>query len=199
MDIDSVYYEWREINRASSIKQAFSAGAAMTSERVKELESERKDANTIIQGMKAEIDDQQRRLKNQEREIRGLQENYKKANPLHVLKEEDSRPQRGGWAPGGYTSTCRTCGDGYIGDKRSWLCADCAYKDAEPTPTRTLSEELMSIAPMITGEEPVPAGVIDKLPKSPSRSWEDDAAQNKAINALIEKVEAMERQGGKAR
>lgn len=42
------------------------------------------------------------------------------------------RPARGGWAPGGYFCTCRTCQGSFIGDKRATSCADCAYaKDTE--------------------------------------------------------------------
>ncbi|ARQ95315.1 hypothetical protein [Bradyrhizobium phage BDU-MI-1] len=49
---------------------------------------------------------------------------------------EDMRPQRYGWAPGGYLCNCH--GEGcakkskqdrlFIGDKRATLCADCAYE-----------------------------------------------------------------------
>lgn len=39
----------------------------------------------------------------------------------------DSRPARGGWAPGYYTFTCARCGKITIGDKRAVCCADCAY------------------------------------------------------------------------
>ena len=40
----------------------------------------------------------------------------------------DFRGPYGGWASGHYHGTCRSCGDCYVGDKRSWECADCAYK-----------------------------------------------------------------------
>jgi hypothetical protein len=42
--------------------------------------------------------------------------------------KEDNRPKRNGWAKGEYTNKCRDCGERYIGDKRSWQCADCAYE-----------------------------------------------------------------------
>lgn len=49
----------------------------------------------------------------------------------------DNRPARGGWADGWYTCTCRECGEGYLGSKRSYECADCAYakefEEAKPT------------------------------------------------------------------
>jgi hypothetical protein len=48
--------------------------------------------------------------------------------------KEDKRPQRHGWAPGGYWRKCRTCNDDYMGDKRSWICADCAYNLPLPVP-----------------------------------------------------------------
>lgn len=42
--------------------------------------------------------------------------------------KQDSRPQRGWWAPGNYLNKCVKCGDDFIGDKRAGWCADCAYK-----------------------------------------------------------------------
>lgn len=41
--------------------------------------------------------------------------------------KEDQRPQKGWWAPGVYINQCRRCSDYFIGDKRSGICADCAY------------------------------------------------------------------------
>ncbi len=41
--------------------------------------------------------------------------------------KEDSRPQLGWWAPGGYLCRCRRCDDYFAGDKRAGICADCAY------------------------------------------------------------------------
>ena len=40
--------------------------------------------------------------------------------------KEDKRPKKNGWAPGLYTCKC-SCGDSFLGDKRSSQCADCAY------------------------------------------------------------------------
>ena len=45
--------------------------------------------------------------------------------------KEDSRPQKGGWAPGGYLNDCQKCAARFIGDKRAVFCADCAYERAE--------------------------------------------------------------------
>jgi hypothetical protein len=42
-------------------------------------------------------------------------------------KPEDNRPQRLGWAPGGYLCLCSRCGEHFTGDKRAVNCADCAY------------------------------------------------------------------------
>lgn len=39
----------------------------------------------------------------------------------------DERPELHGWAPGDYLCRCRDCGQEYIGDKRSYSCANCAY------------------------------------------------------------------------
>ena len=41
--------------------------------------------------------------------------------------KEDKRPPLGGWASGLYYCKCFPYGDTYIGDKRSVVCADCAY------------------------------------------------------------------------
>ncbi len=46
---------------------------------------------------------------------------------VNDIKPEDDRPQRLGWAPGGYVCMCSRCGRGFIGDKRAVNCADCAY------------------------------------------------------------------------
>lgn len=46
------------------------------------------------------------------------------------LAKEDSRAQRGTWAPGDYVCTCHKCKDAFIGDKRAVTCADCAYSPA---------------------------------------------------------------------
>ncbi len=43
------------------------------------------------------------------------------------IKMEDNRPQRLGWAPGGYVCRCSRCGSDFAGDKRAYQCADCAY------------------------------------------------------------------------
>lgn len=42
----------------------------------------------------------------------------------------DSRPRRKGWAPGDYFAICKECKCHFIGDKRAYHCADCAYADA---------------------------------------------------------------------
>lgn len=39
----------------------------------------------------------------------------------------DSRPPRKGWAPGEYISPCNTCKSSFMGEKRAYMCADCAY------------------------------------------------------------------------
>jgi len=41
----------------------------------------------------------------------------------------DKRPLKNGWAPGNYVGKCGTCNNKYVGDKRSIICADCAYPD----------------------------------------------------------------------
>lgn len=52
----------------------------------------------------------------------------------------DERPARAGWAPGNYwVRACAKCDAAFIGDKRAFVCADCAYaepdKPSVPDPT----------------------------------------------------------------
>jgi|GEM_PF-6140458 len=46
-----------------------------------------------------------------------------------IFGKADSRPSKGGWITGGYCCECVHCGEKYQGYKRSFSCADCAYKD----------------------------------------------------------------------
>jgi len=45
----------------------------------------------------------------------------------------DLRPARRSWAPGQYSGKCIDCRQGYMGDKRAYMCADCAYRNWRPT------------------------------------------------------------------
>ena len=46
----------------------------------------------------------------------------------HISRyKRDQRPPRGGWSDGEYMCCCVACGCGFYGDKRSLVCADCAY------------------------------------------------------------------------
>jgi len=49
----------------------------------------------------------------------------------HLWKNRSHKPQRGGWAPGGYLCRCSVCECLFCGDKRAVVCSDCAYKDQE--------------------------------------------------------------------
>ena len=55
------------------------------------------------------------------------------------------KPAKGGWAPGNYISPCVLCKDDFASDKRSHICADCAYKEVEykdcPTCTRPTARD----------------------------------------------------------
>lgn len=51
----------------------------------------------------------------------------KTAKMPDLIRDEDRRPQRRGWAPGGYICKCRACEKQFTGDKRAMMCADCAY------------------------------------------------------------------------
>ena len=50
---------------------------------------------------------------------------------------DDKRPQRGLWAPGGYACHCVKCSCSYSGDKRSTMCAECAYSIPEENTAST--------------------------------------------------------------
>jgi len=41
----------------------------------------------------------------------------------------DKRPHKRGWNAGGYICKCSRCTKEYLGAKRSFHCADCAYND----------------------------------------------------------------------
>lgn len=43
--------------------------------------------------------------------------------------KEDHRPPRGAWCDGEYMCVCINCKQGFIGDKRAFICADCAYAE----------------------------------------------------------------------
>jgi hypothetical protein len=39
----------------------------------------------------------------------------------------DQRPPRKGWATGSYTCQCCDCNEFFLGDKRAWMCSNCAW------------------------------------------------------------------------
>ncbi|MEH2517514.1 hypothetical protein V1279_003087 [Bradyrhizobium sp. AZCC 1610] len=63
----------------------------------------------------------------------------------------DSRPQRHGWAPGWYLNNCRGegCKDledpSFIGAKRAYHCADCAYALPDPVPVDRVANAVDAI------------------------------------------------------
>lgn len=63
--------------------------------------------------------------------------------------KEDQRPQRFGWAPGGYLNHCHGAGckdledKTFIGDKRAVICADCAYALPDPEPKKPLAADVL--------------------------------------------------------
>lgn len=52
-----------------------------------------------------------------------------KLNDEEMYSVRDQRPQRFGWAPGGYICHCHSCGKRFVGDKRASMCAPCSYND----------------------------------------------------------------------
>jgi hypothetical protein len=47
---------------------------------------------------------------------------------LDFIKSLDSRDMIHGWCSGEYITTCIDCKSQFVGDKRSYNCADCAYE-----------------------------------------------------------------------
>lgn len=47
------------------------------------------------------------------------------------LEPRDMRPRKDAWAPGKYLNTCPVCGERFLGDKRAYECAPCAYDDGK--------------------------------------------------------------------
>lgn len=43
----------------------------------------------------------------------------------------DQRPPRQGWATGSYTCQCCQCNEFFLGDKRAWMCSNCAWDGIE--------------------------------------------------------------------
>jgi hypothetical protein len=67
-------------------------------------------------------------------------------NEIKRLREgrlkDDQRKGLGMWAPGGYFCKCSKCGCNYGGDKRSTMCADCAYQQSALTELEHISLNL---------------------------------------------------------
>ena len=58
----------------------------------------------------------------------------------HADQKEWPKDRVHGWAPGGYSCTCRDCGIHYAGDKRSVQCYPCAAKFVPPPRPETTEE-----------------------------------------------------------
>jgi len=44
-------------------------------------------------------------------------------------KKADKRPAQKGWASGSYICHCICCKCRFMGNKKAFVCADCAYKE----------------------------------------------------------------------
>ncbi len=55
-------------------------------------------------------------------------------SPWNEYEARDIRPAKSGWAPGGYVRPCLSCGKEFIGEKRSYQCAQCAYAKTTQEP-----------------------------------------------------------------
>jgi len=58
-----------------------------------------------------------------------LLKQWQERETIDLHYKNDDREQKGMWAPGDYCCVCSQCKDKYYGDKRSTVCADCAYKE----------------------------------------------------------------------
>lgn len=54
--------------------------------------------------------------------------------PIAESGKTDSRPKLYGWKPGRFLLRCPDCDEKYQGDRKSWMCADCAYGCREAVP-----------------------------------------------------------------
>ena len=77
--------------------------------------------------------------------------------------KRDTRPKKGGWATGWYSCECADCHKGYMGDKRSQVCADCAYKDKLPPTTAEIQERHDKHDAIINGNEPYVSSIGFKI------------------------------------
>lgn len=59
--------------------------------------------------------------------------------------KHDDRPHRFGWAPGSYTCKCGDCGAQFIGEKRAFMCADCAYALTDEEAARRRERNLSAL------------------------------------------------------
>lgn len=59
-----------------------------------------------------------------------------------------------GYAPGGYMTRCRTCGDTPIMDKRAWRCRPCAEAAYSNGPAQREQEAESSIGAEVGASQP---------------------------------------------
>lgn len=86
--------------------------------------------------------------------------------------DNDSRAPFRGWAPGGYMCKCSVCKEQFIGDKRAYHCAHCAYGQQSPQEVAAIKKAAES-APKVEVTEERLRVAFDKWVASPSgHRWE---------------------------
>ncbi len=78
----------------------------------------------------------------------------KTIGPIHpndVFPDSDKRPKRGGWSPGHYQNSCKSCNVTFTGDKRASTCAPCAYKDTKSASSDVAVNPVTESATVVPG------------------------------------------------
>jgi hypothetical protein len=75
-------------------------------------------------------------------------------------KFHDGRDARGGWAPGDYLCICGKCQCRFMGAKRAFHCADCAYAEDEAKPAPPSPPDVNLIARAFEVALPAHAGPL---------------------------------------
>lgn len=85
----------------------------------------------------------------------------------------DDRAPKGGWALGAYLNSCIRCKSNFLGDKRAYHCADCAYEPERDggTDVNDVREALMGARKWLVRihqrKDELPPGFLDGCdPKS---------------------------------
>jgi hypothetical protein len=83
----------------------------------------------------------------------------------------DTRSARRAWAPGDYLGKCVDCRQRYLGDKRAYLCADCAYKGWRPTHRYGPSGDTVILREGLVVREGDDTGTVHVIVETMKSAW----------------------------